>query len=201
MSFDFKKCILEDGSEFKGLYEIFPKLFGDSRGYFLENYNEQDFKAAGLTMKFVQDNQSKSTKGVLRGMHFQKQHPQGKLVRVVDGKVFDVAVDLRAGSETFGKYYGVILDDERQNMFYIPQGFAHGFCVLSETAVFAYKCTDFYHSEDEGGIMWNDKTIGIDWESVMSNGSQPILSDKDMRHPLFDASVKYFDMDGKWIEK
>lgn len=128
MAFEFKKC------EIEGLYEIQPKIFGDNRGYFLETYSEKDFFKAGLTMKFVQDNQSRSTKNVLRGLHFQTKHPQGKLVRALEGKVYDVAVDLRLGSATFGKYYGVILDSEKQNMFYIPKGFAHGFCVLTDSA-------------------------------------------------------------------
>lgn len=194
MAFDFKKCDIE------GLYEIQPKLFGDNRGYFLETYSERDFFAAGLTMKFVQDNQSKSTKNVLRGLHFQKLHPQGKLVRALEGKVYDVAVDLRLGSATFGKHYGVILDSEKQNMFYIPEGFAHGFCVLTDTATFAYKCTDFYHPEDEGGLMWNDPAIAIDWESICPGITQTAnLSQKDTQHPAFSLDNKYFDLKGKWI--
>ena len=151
-------------------------------------------------MKFVQDNQSSSSKGVLRGLHFQTQHPQGKLVRAVSGKVFDVAVDLRKGSATFGKYYGVVLDSEKQNQFYIPEGFAHGFYVLSETAVFAYKCTDFYDPKGEGGLMWNDPTIGIDWKSVAPE-IEPLLSEKDGKHPAFYVNGNYFDINGKWIEK
>ena len=150
-------------------------------------------------MKFVQDNQSFSTKGILRGMHFQKKHPQGKLVRCVAGKVYDVAVDLRKDSPTFGQYYGVILDSEKQNQFYVPQGFAHGFLVLTESAIFAYKCTDFYHPEDEGGLMWNDEQIGIDWDSVASDLS-PLLSDKDTKHPAFSIENNYFDINGVWIE-
>ena len=138
MAFEFKPCTLADGTQIQGLYEIQPKVFGDARGYFFEVYSERDFFQAGLTMKFVQDNQSASTKGVLRGLHFQTQHPQGKLVRSVSGRVYDVAVDIRNGSPTFGRYYGVILDSEKQNEFYIPQGFAHGFYVLSDSAVFAY---------------------------------------------------------------
>ena len=192
--FEFKKCAVE------GLYEIQPKVFGDSRGYFFEAYSEKDFFEAGLTMKFVQDNQSMSSKNVLRGLHFQKHHPQGKLVRAVSGKVYDVAVDLRLGSATFGKYYGVILDAEKQNMFYIPKGFAHGFCVLSETAVFTYKCTDFYHPEDEGGLPWNDETIAIDWESVITGISACAnLSEKDKKHSPFSLENRYFDLNGKWI--
>lgn len=192
MSFEFKKCPIE------GLYEIQPKVFGDKRGYFFEVYSEKDFNAAGLDMVFVQDNQSASTAGVLRGLHFQTLHPQGKLVRAVEGRVYDVAVDLRSGSPTFGKYYGVVLDSEKQNQFYIPKGFAHGFYVLSEHAVFAYKCTDFYHPEDDAGLMWNDSTIGIDWNAV-APGLKPLLSEKDTKHPHFDAQKRYFDMNGKWI--
>jgi dTDP-4-dehydrorhamnose 3,5-epimerase len=150
-------------------------------------------------MKFVQDNQSFSTKGILRGMHFQKHHPQGKLVRCVSGKVYDVAVDLRKDSPTFGQYYGVILDSEKQNQFYVPQGFAHGFLVLTESAIFAYKCTDFYHPEDEGGLMWDDGTIGIDWASVAPD-VKPLLSDKDTKHPEFSFENNYFDINGVWIE-
>ncbi len=192
--FEFKKCTVD------GLYEIQPKVFGDSRGYFFEAYSEKDFFEAGLTMKFVQDNQSMSSKNVLRGLHFQKHHPQGKLVRAVSGKVYDVAVDLRLGSATFGKYYGVILDSEKQNMFYIPKGFAHGFCVLSETAVFTYKCTDFYHPEDEGGLPWNDETIAIDWESVIPGISACAnLSEKDKKHTPFSLENRYFDLNGNWI--
>lgn len=194
MAFEFTKCKIQ------GLYEIQPKLFGDNRGYFLESYSEKDFFAAGLTMKFVQDNQSKSTKNVLRGLHFQTLHPQGKLVRALEGKVYDVAVDLRKDSPTFGQYHGVILDAEKQNMFYIPEGFAHGFCVLTESATFAYKCTDFYHPEDEGGLMWNDPLIGIDWESILPGiSSNANLSEKDKKHTPFSKDKKYFDINGKWI--
>ena len=197
MSFEFKECILKDGTQIQGLYEIQPKVFGDARGYFFEVYSERDFFEAGLTMKFVQDNQSASTKGVLRGLHFQTQHPQGKLVRAVSGRVYDVAVDIRSGSPTFGKYYGVILDSEKQNQFYIPQGFAHGFYVLSDTAVFAYKCTDFYDPKGEGGLMWNDPVINIDWNAV-APGLTPLLSEKDGKHPAFDLNGKYFDINGVW---
>ena len=197
MSFEFNTCKLKDGSQIEGLYEINPKLFGDSRGYFLETYSERDFFAAGLTMKFVQDNQSKSSKGVLRGLHFQTKHPQGKLVRALSGKVYDVAVDLRKDSKTFGKYYGVILDSEKQNMFYIPEGFAHGFYVLSDEAVFTYKCTDFYDPTGEGGLMWNDPVIAIDWKSVAED-INPLLSEKDQKHPLFNPEEKYFNLQGKW---
>lgn len=199
MPFSFNECKAKNGKIITGLYEIQPKVFGDSRGYFFESYSEKDFFEAGLTMKFVQDNQSFSTKGILRGMHFQKKHPQGKLVRCVSGKVYDVAVDLRKDSPTFGQYYGVILDSEKQNQFYVPQGFAHGFLVLTESAIFAYKCTDFYHPEDEGGLMWNDATIGIDWFTVAPDLS-PLLSDKDTKHPAFSFENNYFDENGVWIE-
>ena len=199
MAFEFKDCVLADGTQIDGLYEIQPKIFADARGYFLETYSERDFFAAGLTMKFVQDNQSKSSKGVLRGLHFQTKHPQGKLVRALSGKVYDVAVDLRKGSKTFGKYYGVILDSEKQNMFYIPQGFAHGFYVLSDEAVFAYKCTDFYDPTGEGGLMWNDPVIAIDWKSIAPD-VEPLLSEKDTKHPAFDLSKNYFDLNGKFID-
>lgn len=198
MAFEFNTCKLADGTEVKGLYEIQPKIFGDARGYFLETYSEKDFFAAGLKMRFVQDNQSKSSKGVLRGLHFQTLHPQGKLVRALQGKLYDVAVDLRKDSATFGKYYGVILDVEKQNMFYIPEGFVHGFYVLSEESIFAYKCTDFYHPEDEGGLMWNDSAIGIDWKSVAPDVN-PLLSEKDGKHPAFDVNKDYFDINGKWL--
>jgi len=176
MPFTFTPCPIA------GLYEIQPKVFGDKRGYFFESYSERDFYSVGLTFKFVQDNQSSSSKGVLRGLHFQKEHPQGKLVRVIEGEVFDVAVDLRPGSLTRGKWYGVTLSSEKHNQFYIPGAFAHGFLVLSDTAVFTYKCTDFYYPEDEGGIIWNDPGIGIIWPDL---GMDYILSEKDKKLPLF----------------
>ena len=197
MPFEFKPCTV-DGITIQGLYEVQPRVFGDNRGYFFEVYSEKDFRAAGLSMKFVQDNQSSSTKGVLRGLHFQTKHPQGKLVRTVSGRVYDVAVDIRNGSPTFGSYYGVILDSERQNEFYIPEGFAHGFYVLSDTAVFAYKCTNFYDPKGEGGIMWNDPQIGIKWNDVAPD-IRPVLSDKDGKHPCFDKDLRYFSIEGKWV--
>lgn len=163
--------------EIDGLYIIEPKVFEDERGYFMETYNQKDMEEAGLTMQFVQDNQSMSTKGVLRGLHFQKQFPQGKLVRVVRGEVFDVAVDLRKDSKTYGKWFGVVLSAENKKQFYIPEGFAHGFLVRSEEAEFCYKCTDFYHPNDEGGIAWNDQEIGIDWG--IEEGFPLIISEKD----------------------
>jgi len=182
----------------KGLYEIQPKVFNDNRGYFFESYTEKDFHALNLNMKFVQDNQSCSTKGVLRGLHFQKHFPQGKLVRALFGKVYDVAVDLRQGSPTFGKSHGIILDGEKQNQFYISEGFAHGFYVLSDKAVFAYKCTNYYHPEDEGSIFWKDDKLDIPWSNILD--AEPILSDKDTKSALFDANKTYFDINGKWID-
>lgn len=149
-----------------GLYVIKPTVHGDSRGYFMETYNKNDLKEFGIDVEFVQDNQSMSTKGVLRGLHYQIKHPQGKLVRVVRGCVFDVAVDIRKNSETFGKWFGVELSAENKKQFYISPGFAHGFLVLSDEAEFCYKCTDFYHPGDEGGIAWNDPQIGIIWPYV-----------------------------------
>ena len=150
----------------EGLYVIEPTVFGDSRGYFVETYNQKDMAEAGLTMNFVQDNQSMSTKGVLRGLHFQKKYPQGKLVRVIRGRVFDVSVDLRQGSATFGQWYGIELSAENKKQFYISEGFAHGFLVLSDEAEFCYKVTDFYHPDDEGGLAWNDPEIGIKWPEL-----------------------------------
>lgn len=169
-----------NNTEIEGVYVIEPKVFGDNRGYFMETYNKLEFKNNGLDYNFVQDNQSKSKKGVLRGLHFQKTHPQAKLVRVLEGEVFDVAVDVRKGSKTYGKWVGVILSEENKKQFMIPRGFAHGFVVLSETAVFAYKCDDFYHPEDEGGIMWNDPDINIEWPYK----GELLLSEKDKVHPL-----------------
>lgn len=163
----------------KDLVVIEPKVFGDERGYFYEAYNKNTFYELGLDYDFVQDNQSFSRKGVLRGLHFQKQFPQAKLVRVIEGEVFDVAVDLRKDSPTFGKWYGVTLSGENKKMFMIPRGFAHGFLVLSETAVFSYKCDDFYHPNDEGGIIYNDPGIGIEWPKV---DCAFILSEKDKSH-------------------
>lgn len=171
--------------EIKGMFTIEPAVYGDERGYFMETYNLQDMAAAGLNMTFVQDNQSMSKRGVLRGLHFQKQYPQGKLVRVIHGEVFDVAVDLRADSPTFGHWHGEILSSENKKQFYIPEGFAHGFYVLSEEAEFCYKCTDFYHPNDEGGIKWDDSDIGIDWPLIPNQSL--ILSEKDQNWPSFRA--------------
>lgn len=151
----------------EGLCIITPAVHGDSRGYFMETYSQRDMESEGLNYVFVQDNQSSSTKGVLRGLHFQKQYPQTKLVRVIKGEVYDVAVDLRKGSSTFGKHYGILLTEENKKQFLIPKGFAHGFLVLSDIAEFCYKCDDFYHPNDEGGMAWNDPEIGIQWPKLL----------------------------------
>ena len=188
MIFVNDKFIIDDGGsmgkitvetcEIEGLKIITPTVFGDSRGYFMESYNYNDFKEAGIDHVFVQDNQSVSKKGVLRGLHFQKNFPQDKLVRVIKGEVYDVAVDLREGSETFGKWYGVLLSEENKKQFFIPKGFAHGFLVLSDYAEFCYKCTDFYHTNDEGGLLWSDPDIGVEWP--IPEGMELTLSEKDM---------------------
>ena len=166
----------------EGVVVIEPTVFGDSRGYFMETYEKNEFAKNGIDCDFVQDNQSKSSKGVLRGLHFQKSHPQGKLVRVISGEVFDVAVDCRPESKTFGKWEGVMLSAENKKMFYVPAGFAHGFLVVSDEAEFTYKCTDYYAPGDEGGIPYNDETIGIEWPVLDAKWS---LSDKDMIHETF----------------
>lgn len=164
-----------------GVLILEPTVFGDSRGYFMETYNAAEFKAAGIGADFVQDNQSKSRKGVLRGLHFQKKYSQAKLVRVISGEVFDVAVDLRPGSSTYGKWVGVTLSAENKKQFFIPKHFAHGFLVLSDEAEFVYKCDDFYHPEEEGGLIWNDREIGIEWP--ISDGMEILLSEKDRLNP------------------
>lgn len=188
-----------------GLYVIEPTIHGDERGYFMETYNQRDMAEAGLDMVFVQDNQSCSKKGVLRGLHYQKQYPQGKLVRVIKGIVFDVAVDLRADSKTYGQWYGVELSAENKKQFYISEGFAHGFLVLSDEAEFCYKVTDFYHPNDEGGLAWNDPEIGIKWPNVVGeyqgnasaegytliDGTKLILSEKDQRWCGLQETFKY----------
>ncbi len=161
----------------EGVFIIEPRVFGDERGYFMETYNKADFHEAGIDCEFVQDNQSKSSKGVLRGLHFQKKYPQAKLVRVTKGEVYDVAVDLRKGSPTYGKYVGAVLTAEKKNQFFIPpRGFAHGFLVLSDEVEFVYKCDEFYHPEDEGGIRWDDPSIGIEWPEI---DTQLVMSIKD----------------------
>ena len=173
----------------EGLCVITPAVHGDNRGYFMETYSQRDMEEAGININFVQDNQSMSVKGVLRGLHYQKQFPQGKLVRVVRGEVFDVAVDLRADSETYGKWFGVVLSAENKKQFYIPEGFAHGFLVLSEEAEFAYKCTDFYHPGDEGGMAYNDPEIGIQWP--IEPGMELIISEKDQKWGGFKETFQF----------
>jgi len=164
-------------TKIKDLYIIEPKVFGDNRGYFMETYSKRDFNEAGLTMEFVQDNESKSKKGVLRGMHFQTKYTQGKLVRVTEGEVYDVAVDLREGSDTYGMWEGILLTAENKKQFYVPEGFAHGFLVVSEKAVFNYKCTNFYAPEYDSGLLWNDKDVAIDWP--LDGIEEILLSEKD----------------------
>ncbi len=181
------KILVED-CFIEGLRVITPTVFGDARGYFMETYNYNDFAEQGITQTFVQDNQSSSSQGVLRGLHFQIHYPQDKLVRVVKGEVFDVAVDLREGSPTFGKWYGVRLSAENKKQFFIPKNFAHGFYVLSDTAEFCYKCSDFYHANDEGGIAWDDPEIGIEWPLL--DGVQTNLSEKDRNWGSFSEYVK-----------
>ena len=185
------KCPIE------GLYIIEPTVHGDDRGYFVETYNQRDMENAGLNMVFVQDNQSMSKKGVLRGLHFQKQYPQGKLVRTIKGRVFDVAVDLRKDSKTYGQWFGVELSEENKKQFYVSEGFAHGYMVLSDVAEFCYKVTDFYHPGDEGGLAWNDPDIGIVWPEVigeypgnastegyaMQDGTKLNINDRDQHWP------------------
>lgn len=171
----------------EGVLLIKPQVFGDERGYFVETWQKERYEAAGINLPFVQDNHSKSTKGILRGLHFQKQHPQGKLVMVSLGEVVDVAVDIRKGSPTFGKWFGAILNQENQNQLWIPPGMAHGFVVLSDVAHFHYKCTDFYHPGDEGSIRWNDPTIAIDWPYK----EEPVLSAKDQIAPFFKDALEF----------
>ncbi len=189
----------------EGLYIIEPTIYKDARGYFVETYNQRDMEDAGLHLNFVQDNQSKSVKGVLRGLHFQKQYPQGKLVRVIKGAVFDVAVDLRKKSPTYGKWFGIELSENNFKQFYISEGFAHGFLVLSDEAEFCYKVTDFYHPGDEGGLAWNDPRIGIKWPGVSGNydgtanaavynlvdGTPLLLSDKDQHWNTLEKTFTF----------
>ena len=188
MAFTFEKTRLP------GVIVIQPQVFGDNRGYFMETFKKADFAAAGIDKDFVQDNESCSTKGVLRGLHFQKEHTQGKLVRVTHGEVFDVAVDVRPGSETYGQWSGVVLNSEKKNMFYIPEGFAHGFLVLSDMAEFVYKCTDVYDPSSEGGIPWNDPTIAVEWPKL----DVPYMtSEKDEKHEGFASQD--FSWAAKWL--
>lgn len=186
MPFTFNKTKLP------GVIIIQPKVFGDNRGYFIETYKKPEFEEAGICKEFVQDNESSSTRGVLRGLHFQKEHTQGKLVRVTQGEVYDVAVDIRPGSQTYGQWVGEILSSEKKNMFYIPEGFAHGFLVLSDTAVFSYKCTDIYDPSSEGGIPWNDETIAVDWPKLDIPYK---TSERDEKHQSFA------DQDFSWAKK
>ena len=186
MAFTFEK------TKIPGVVIIQPKVFGDSRGYFMETYKKDDYATAGITREFVQDNESSSTKGVLRGLHFQKEHTQGKIVRVTHGEVFDVAVDVRPGSETYGQWVGVTLSSEKKNMLYVPEGFAHGFLVLSDTAEFVYKCTDVYDPSAEGGIPWNDPDINVEWPKL----DVPYkTSEKDEKHESFK------DQTFEWAKK
>jgi dTDP-4-dehydrorhamnose 3,5-epimerase len=182
--FKFTECDIE------GMFVVEPAIFGDNRGYFMETYNENDFKEAGYDLTFVQDNQSSSSKGVLRGLHLQLTQPQGKLVRVLKGEVFDVGVDLRADSPTYGEWFGAILSDENKKQLFIPPCFAHGFLVLSDHAEFAYKCTDFYNGPDESGIIWNDPDIGIEWP--LDGIDELIFSEKDEKwQTLAESQIKY----------
>ncbi len=171
-----------------GVIIVEPTAFGDDRGYFMETYQKEEFRKGGIDVEFIQDNQSKSVKGVLRGLHFQKEFSQSKLVRCIKGEVFDVAVDLREGSKTFGKWEGVILTPENRRQFFIPKNFAHGFLVLSDEAEFVYKVDDYYHPNDEGGLMWNDPDIGIKWP--IDKDFKVILSEKDKLHPPFKEYKK-----------
>ena len=194
-----------NASGIEGLCVITPAVHGDNRGYFMETYNANDMKEAGLDIEFVQDNQSMSKKGVLRGLHFQKNYPQTKLVRAIKGSVFDVAVDLRKDSPTYGKYHGELLTEENKKQFLIPKGFAHGFIVLSDVAEFCYKCDDFYHPNDEGGMAWNDPEIGIKWPNVkgeyngtasaegytLADGTPLNLSDKDQKWLGIEDTFKF----------
>lgn len=197
--------IVVETCEIEGLKVITPTVHGDSRGYFCETYHYEDYKAAGIPDIFVQDNQSASRRGVLRGLHFQIDHPQAKLVRALRGEVFDVAVDIRKGSATYGKWFGVLLSEENKKQFYVPKNFAHGFLVLSDYAEFCYKCTDFYHPGDEGGLAWNDPEIGISWPGVIGeykgsasakgyrfeDGTALNLSDKDQKWAGWKDTFKF----------
>lgn len=180
----------------EGLCVITPTVHGDSRGYFLETYNRQDMESSGIDIKFVQDNQSMSTKGVLRGLHFQKKHPQTKLVRVIRGSVFDVAVDLRSDSKTYGKWYGIELTAENKKQFLIPRGFAHGFLVLSDIAEFCYKCDDFYHPNDEGGLAWNDPEIGVKWPNLQGKYQGTASAEG---YSIDGNALKLSEKDQKWL--
>lgn len=179
-----------------GLCVITPAVHGDSRGYFMETYSQRDMEEAGIDITFVQDNQSMSTKGVLRGLHFQKNYPQTKLVRVIKGSVFDVAVDLRKDSKTCGKWYGLELSEDNKKQFLIPKGFAHGFLVLSDIAEFCYKCDDFYHPNDEGGLAWNDPAIGVQWPRVIGEYNGTASAEG---YSVDGISLNLSDKDQKWL--
>ena len=187
--------VTKDLNGISGLCLIEPAVHGDNRGYFMETWSKRDMEEAGFDIDFVQDNQSSSSKGVLRGLHFQKQHPQTKLVRAIRGEVFDVVVDLRAGSSTYGKWHGELLSEENKKQFLVPKGFAHGFLVLSETAEFCYRCDDYYHPEDEGGVAWNDPEIGIVWPKM--EGRYPGTAAGD-GYTVDGAPLKLSDRDLKW---
>ena len=186
----------KDINGIKGLCIITPAVHGDSRGYFMETYSQRDMEAEGLNYVFVQDNQSSSTKGVLRGLHFQKQYPQTKLVRVIKGEVYDVAVDLRKDSATFGKHYGILLTEENKKQFLIPKGFAHGFLVLSDVAEFCYKCDGFYHPNDEGGMAWNDPELGIQWPKLLGVYTGTASAEG---YSVDGVPLKLSDKDQKWL--
>ena len=188
--------VTKDLEGIKGLCTIQPAVHGDNRGYFMETWSQRDMEEAGLYINFVQDNQSCSTKGVLRGLHFQKQYPQTKLVRVIRGEVYDVAVDLRAGSPTYGKYHGELLTEENKKQYLIPRGFAHGFLVLSDVAEFCYKCDDFYHPNDEGGMAWNDPEIGIAWPKL--EGAYPGSASAE-GYTVDGAPLNLSEKDQKWL--
>ncbi len=188
--------VKKDLDGIKGLHLITPAVHGDNRGYFMETYNQNDMHESGIDITFVQHNQSMSTKGVLRGLHFQKEFPQTKLVRVIKGAVFDVAVDLRADSETYGKWHGELLSEENKNQFLIPRGFAHGFLVLTDTAEFCYLCDDFYHPNDEGGMAWNDPDIGIVWPNVKGSYNGSASADG---YTIDGIPLKLSDKDQKWL--
>ena len=180
----------------KGLCLITPAVHGDSRGYFMETFSQRDMEEAGFDITFVQDNQSMSTKGVLRGLHFQKQYPQTKLVRVIKGEVFDVAVDLRKDSATYGHWHGELLTEENKKQFLIPRGFAHGFLVLSDIAEFCYKCDDFYHPNDEGGMAWNDPAIGIVWPRLQGSYNGTAIAEG---YSIDDTPLNLSEKDQKWL--
>ena len=188
--------VQKDVGGIKGLCVITPVVHGDPRGYFMETYSLRDMEEAGISITFVQDNQSMSTKGVLRGLHFQKQYPQTKLVRVIRGEVYDVAVDLRADSPTYGRYHGELLTAENRRQFLVPRGFAHGFLVLSDTAEFCYKCDDFYHPDDEGGMAWNDPEIGIEWPGLEGRYSGSASAEG---YSVDGVPLNLSEKDQKWL--